>query len=232
MGRRVVLIAATFVSLVGGVAGGVQAQAPRGEHFVLTGVVSIEGGTGLVWLQEPTHTQNRVVTARVGESIGPYRVTKILEDQVELEGPEGKFSVPLAGGSAPATAARSQEPSQASAPRGPSRTASAAASATEQGSQPALANPNAVVIPRGDPRRNFPASGFPAPTPGSQGAPEQTTAPRLGAGSRDVPVPPSMQTPPPQLPPHSALNNPTAVVIPRGDPRRNFPTEVMLPGNL
>jgi len=41
-----------------------------------------------------------------------------------------------------------------------------------------------------------------------------------------------MQTPAPVLPPHPALNNPNAVVIPRGDPRRSFPTEVMLPGNL
>jgi len=230
------LIASTCVVLVGVAAASASAQA---ERFVLTGVVSVEGGGGVAWLQEPTITQDRVVTARVGESIGPYKLTKILEDQVELEGPQGKFSVPLAGGSAPATASTAKEPTQASAPGRPARPtnvaapAPAAAPAAVETPHPALANPNAVVVPRGDPRRDFPASGYsvPARSAGSEDA-QRPPVPRVAAGAGDVPVPPSMQTPAPVLPPHPALNNPNAVVIPRGDPRRNFPTEVMLPGNL
>src|SRR5262249_37855879 len=104
MRRGAILIAGTCGALlVGGAVGGVSAE---GEGFVLAGVVSVEGGGGVAWLQEPTLTQDKVVTARVGERIGPYRLTKISEDQVEMEGPQGKFSVPLAGASA-SNAARS-----------------------------------------------------------------------------------------------------------------------------
>src|SRR5262249_56548779 len=76
-------------------AGVVDAQS---EKFVLTGVVYVEGGRGVAWLEEPTFTGNKIVTLRQGDQIGPYRLTKILEDQVELEGPGGKVVVPLACG--------------------------------------------------------------------------------------------------------------------------------------
>jgi hypothetical protein len=99
---------------------------------------------------------------------------------------------------------------------------------------PALKNPNAIVIPRGDPRRNFPASellGGAGAVVGvaSQARQPQASQPRA-ASAQDVPVPAAMQTPPPELPPHPALNNPNAIVIPRGDPRRNFPASKMLIG--
>src|SRR5262245_20394526 len=129
MRRGAILIAGTCAGLlVGGVAAGVSAE---GERFVLTGVVSVEGGGGVAWLQEPTLTQDKVVTARVGERIGPYRLTKISEDQVEMEGPQGKFSVPLAGASAP-NAARSHEPTQPSPRPTPTRAANVAAPAAPQ----------------------------------------------------------------------------------------------------
>jgi hypothetical protein len=66
------------------------------QQFSMTGVVVVEGNSR-VWLQEPSLTQNRIVVVRVGESVGPYRVTKILEDRVELAGPGGALVVRLAG---------------------------------------------------------------------------------------------------------------------------------------
>jgi hypothetical protein len=79
----------------------------------LTGVVFVEGGTGgRAWLQEPTLTQNQVVPLRPGDSLGPYKLTKILEDRVELEGPTGKLVVLLAGSGAPAAAAPARGPAK------------------------------------------------------------------------------------------------------------------------
>jgi hypothetical protein len=75
------------------------------EQFVLSGVLVFEGGRGLAWIQEPALTGNRVVALRPGESIGPYRLKKVLDDRVELEGPAGTVLVPLSGASAPAPAA-------------------------------------------------------------------------------------------------------------------------------
>src|SRR5262245_17337550 len=212
MGRGAILIAATCVVLVGGVAASASAQ---GERFVLTGVVSVEGGGGVAWLQEPTLTQDKVVTARVGEQIGPYRLSRILEDHVEMEGPQGKFSVPLAGSSAPTTATRGQDPSQGSQASGPTRAARTAnttapvapqpqaagqSGPTQLPPHPALANPEAVVVPRGDPRRDFPAAGYsmsPAASQAAQGqAAQDQPAPRVAAGREDVPVSPWKPTGP------------------------------------
>jgi hypothetical protein len=221
--RRLILIAATWAAVVGLVAGSAHAQAPTppGGQFVLIGVVLLEGGGGLAWVQEPNFTNNKVVTVRLGDSVGPYRVTKILTHQVELTGPGGTVSVPLAGlpgaVSVASSAGTMQQP------------------AGELPPHPALNNPNAIVIPRGDPRRNFPASeilvGAGAVVGGvaSQAWQPQASQPRA-ASAQDVPVPAAMQAPAPELPPHPALNNPNAIVIPRGDPRRNFPTSMLLIG--
>ena len=101
MNRRLILTAA--VLLVGGTLA-VSAEAAD-ARFVLTGVVFVDGGDGgRAWLQEPTLTQNQVVTLRPGESIGPYRLTSIHEDRVEFQGPTGKLVVPLAGIAPPTTA--------------------------------------------------------------------------------------------------------------------------------
>lgn len=97
--RRVLTAAAWVVLVVAAAAGSADAQGPR---FTLSGVVVVEGG-GRAWLQEPQLTQNQPVAVRPGESIGPYRLTKVLEDRVELEGPGGKISVLLAGVQAPGT---------------------------------------------------------------------------------------------------------------------------------
>jgi hypothetical protein len=91
--RRILAAAAWAGLVVAAAAGGADAQGPR---FTLSGVVVVEGG-GRAWLQEPQLTQNQPVAVRPGESIGPYRLTKVLEDRVELEGPGGTISVLLAG---------------------------------------------------------------------------------------------------------------------------------------
>ena len=80
------------------------ANAQTEPRFTLSGVVVVEGG-GRAWLQEPQLTQNQPVALRPGESIGPYRLTKISEDRVELVGPAGPISVLLAGVAGPAVPA-------------------------------------------------------------------------------------------------------------------------------
>lgn len=108
MSLRLIAIAATCAVLIGASVGGADAQSD-GTRFTLSGVLVVEGG-GRAWLQEPSLTRNEVVSVRLGEEIGPYRLTGIFDDRVELAGPSGKFSVRLAGALGPVTAA-SPEPS-------------------------------------------------------------------------------------------------------------------------
>lgn len=232
MKRRLILIAATWAAVVGLVAGSAHAQSPTppGGQFVVVGVVLLEGGRGLAWVQEPKFTNNKVVTVRLGDSVGPYRVTKILSHQVELTGPGGTISVPLAGSPSAVSVASSAGTSSAGTVQRPMGELP-----PELPPHPALNNPDAIVIPRGDPRRNFPASlllggaGAVVGGVGSQASQPQVAQPRPAPG-QDVPVPAAMQTPPPVLPPHPALNNPNAIVIPFGDPRQEFPTSKMFIG--
>jgi hypothetical protein len=93
-----------------------------------------------------------------------------------------------------------------------------------------------IVIARGDPRRDFPASAILVGAGAVVGVvasqawePQEASHPRA-ASAQAVPVPAAMWTPAPELPPHAGLKNPDMIVIPRGDPRRNFPTAVMLIG--
>jgi len=213
--KRVILIAAMCAAVVGVVAGSAQAQSatPPSEKFVLTGLVYVEGGRGMAWLLEPTFTQNQAVAVSIGDTVGPYRLTKILEDQVELEGPGGKVSIPLAGtASAVSVATISREVPQAELPP-----------------HPALANPDAIVVPRGDPSRNFPVAdlfvGAGAVT-GEAPAPQPPVARAMERGI----VPSWMQVPPPASPAPTVLQNPNAIVVPRGDPRRDFPAASLFIG--
>ena len=82
------------VLVLGGVLAAGGAWAQGGERFVVSGVVLFDDG-GLVWLQEPNLTGGRVVPLRVSESVGPYRLTKILNDRIELQGPTGTVLVPV-----------------------------------------------------------------------------------------------------------------------------------------
>jgi len=197
-------------------AGTVYAQS--GEKFVLSGLIYIEGDRGLAWLQEPTYTNDKIIVARVGDSIGPYRLTKILDDQIELEGPGGKLAVPLAGAGGPVSlAATPQTGSQQN---------------VQLPQHPAAKNPDAIVIERGDPRRLFPAADLliGAGAHLTPAKPQATLAQTPGAPDRGI-VPASQQTPPPAPDtPHPAMQDPSAVVIPRGDARRVFPASSLLIG--
>ncbi len=224
MSRRMILVVAMWFALVGIIAdySYAQSQTPPGERFVLTGVVFGDGGRGLAWLQEPTFTNNLVVSVRVGDSVGPYRLTRISEYRVELEGPSGTVSIPLAG--SPATMTAAALPETVQPPVG------------EPSPHPALNNPNAIVIPRGDPRRNFPAStlllGAGARLTGGVEDPTSPQAAGALGPLRRLPVTAAMRNPAPEppAPPSPARNNSNAIVVPRGDPRRNFPASTLLLG--
>jgi hypothetical protein len=194
------------------------AYAQSNERFVLSGLISIEGDRGLAWLQEPTYTNDKIIVVRVGDNIGPYRLTKILDDQIELVGPAGKVAIPLAGTGGPVNVAVTpqampQQPNDRLPPH------------------PALKNPDAIVFERGDPRRQFPAADLLIGA-GAQLSkkPQPVVAPTPGAPDRGV-VPPDQQTPPPApATPHPAMQDPNAIVLQRGDPRRQFPASSLLIG--
>jgi hypothetical protein len=108
--RTFAVVAAILFALMGVVARDVDGQGnpQAAESFVLSGVISFDGGGGLAWLQEPRLTNNQVVAVRRGDNVGPYRLTEIFQDRVELEGPGGKILVPLfsaQAAAAPQTAA-------------------------------------------------------------------------------------------------------------------------------
>jgi hypothetical protein len=112
-------VAAVVCAFVGSIASGVLAQGNHEqtvERFVLTGVIFSGGASGVAWLQEPILTGDRPMALRPGESIGPYRLTGVFEDRVELEGPKGRILVPLRNPQgAPATAVASVAPGASAA---------------------------------------------------------------------------------------------------------------------
>ena len=134
-----IVIAAAWAVFVIAAAVGV-ADAQTQPQFTLTGVVVVEGG-GRAWLQEPQLTQNQPIAMRPGETIGPYRLTKILEDRVELVGPGGPLSVLLAGVAGPAM------PAPAMAPPSPPRMAEPV---------PGTGPDRVVILPPGPPLAPLP----------------------------------------------------------------------------
>jgi hypothetical protein len=131
--KRILTVVAWAVVAIAAAAGAVDAQTP---NFTLSGLVVVEGG-GRAWLQEPVLTQNQPVALRPGESIGPYRLTKVFEDRVELVGPNGTFSVMLAGIQGATVATSPPPPQPLPAPR-------------------AVADPNHRVLPLGPPLAELP----------------------------------------------------------------------------
>ena len=117
--RWMVALSAVFLVVDG-------AAAQDQSRFVLSGVIIKPDGSNVAWLGEPTLTPDRPLLVREGDQVGPYRVAKIQEDRVELDGPSGKLVVRL----------------YASAVSGAPATASAAAAAPE-----APATPSAAVAP-------------------------------------------------------------------------------------
>ena len=128
--------------LLGATSAGVLAQpgAPGSERFVLTGMVVWSGNEGVAWLQEPDLTRNEMVALRIGERVGPWKLTRFLDNGVELEGPAGKVLIPLhnAGGGGGSAVA-------AGAPAGPAPVAPSAARVLPRGEAPRVASPPAAV---------------------------------------------------------------------------------------
>jgi hypothetical protein len=94
------------------------------EGLVLTGVV-IAGEKALGFVQDPKLTDNKIVAVRKGDTLGPYTVTAIESDRMNLEGPNGPVTIRLArqtGTSVGATPqASSSDPAKSrtgTAPRG------------------------------------------------------------------------------------------------------------------
>ena len=116
------MIVAFFCSVAGLGASAARGQGTGGnaaERFVLSGVILYDGG-GLAWLQEPSLTGDRPVALRLSDSIGPYRLTKILDDRVELQGPAGTVLVPVYNahaGSGSAVGMNSSDSASSGAPR-------------------------------------------------------------------------------------------------------------------
>jgi hypothetical protein len=214
---RLILIAATWAAVLGLVVGSAHAQAPTepGGKFSLVGVVMLEDGRKLAFIQEPNLTNDKAVMVRLGDSVGPYRVTKILTHQVELTGPGGAVAIPLAGlpgAVGVASASGATEPSAVGTPSEPA------------GVSPPAPRPN-VVIPRGDPRRNFPASQM---LIGAGAMVSLPTAAQPFEGSQATAfLPQSVALP--EVAPPGGTPRPT-VHIPFGDPRQEFPASQMLIG--
>lgn len=204
MARTSLLFTAMWLG-VGVLVGNAHAQAPADERFVLSGVVFVEGGKGVAWLQEPTFTKNQIVTVRPGDSVGPYRVTRILQHQIELAGPAGTFSVPLAGTAGTPTTGASV--TAAAMPPSPEPAGGAMPTATT----PPAASPAPYVA------SPAPAASAPVPTNPAMYPP----VPPSVAASHNAET---LGSAPAQgyQPPNPAYNNPHAIVIERGDPRREF----------
>jgi len=155
------IISSVLLVLLAATGSEVSAQpgGPGAERFVLTGMVVWSGKEGVAWLQEPELTRNQVVTVRIGESVGPWKLTQFLENGVELDGPSGKVLVPLqnvgGGGGGSAVAA--------GAPAGP-----------------AAAGPTARPSPRGDASR---AATTPAPVAADPGFVWDSNRPAPNAGA-------------------------------------------------
>lgn len=222
MTRTIVALAALALSVVS-VPQLAPAQAP--PQFVLNGIVIPDNGRAFVWIQEPTLTQGKVIVLRPGETVGPYRLGKVEDDRVELEGPGGKMMVPLyarapgAPAAPGATAGRTPAPVVVSTP-GPQPGRMAGA--------PPAAGPG--IPPRA------------AATPPASTAPDETTAEdreRAGTAAASVSGRPMPYHPPsnhPATPPVplaqrtdltpqdvKALSTP-GITIPFGDPRTKFPS--------
>ena len=180
------------------------------ERFVVSGVVLLDGSNGLAWLQEPTLTGSRAVVLRPGQSVGPYRVTGIFEDRVELEGPNGKVRVPVhtAGAEtvvAAAGAPQEQERSLRFPPEG----------MTAEGG---TGMPQAVAQPNSEAQRTWrdQAERWKRQVEGQQDTPIAETPSRAAAPKPAVANP--------------FANNPTVRYIPMNDPRRLSPFGSLLGG--
>ena len=218
--RKSIAVAAVVCALIATAASGARAGAnvAAGERFVLTGVVVLDGGSGLAWLQEPSLTGDRAVPVRPGERIGPYVLTKVLEDRVELEGPAGGVVVPLynaqgSSGTAVASAggpvqSPSVEPTVAPEPR------------------PRPARGREAVIERMQAKRREPEQRQGASAKAAPQA-QQPQAQQPQAQQPQAQQPPTQQGSAPAVV-NPAPNNSDVVRMPVGDPRRRQSFQSMI----
>lgn len=116
--KNLIVLSAAVLALVAAIPAMASAQAAGepAERFVLSGVVAFDNGDGKAWLQEPSITKDQIVVVRRGDSVGPYRVTAILRNRVELEGPGGAIVVPLSNAGGKGVAATRSAAPPAAAP--------------------------------------------------------------------------------------------------------------------
>lgn len=236
MRKSIALVTVAF-ALIGTSAIQVHGQGnaqPAVERFVLTGLIFLDSASGVAWMQEPNLTGNRAVAVRVGESIGPYRLTKVLEDRVELEGPAGKVLVPLRNEQgSPATAVASAAPS-ASGLAGPQRAgvvqpapnAAAAVTPSEIQSLDALRKQyeqSLTEAAKQAERRRSQGVKAEAQRGGARAEPQQTIAAQGDQG-------PGVQAPRPQpsVTNPSGGTNSNVIMLGLGDPRRKQSFQSMI----
>jgi hypothetical protein len=116
-------------------------------RFTVSGVI-IRDGASMAWVGEPTHTKNKLVRVREGDQIGPYRVTSIQEDRVELTGPAGPVVVRLSASAPdmpaqPTTASTGGTGTDVTAPAGQPQTPRAPGSSTASAARPRPTFPGA-----------------------------------------------------------------------------------------
>lgn len=225
MTRTIVALAALALGVVS-VPQLAPAQAPAPPQFVLNGIVIPENGKAFVWIQEPSLTQGKVIVLRPGETVGPYKLGKVEDDRVELEGPGGKVMVPLYARAPGAPAAPG-----ATAGRVPSTPAVV----STPGTQPGRVAATPPVAGAGIPARATVAPGTgPAQDETAADDKERTGSAPASVSSRPMPYhPPSNHptTPPVPLAQRTdltpqdvkALSTP-GITIPFGDPRTKFPS--------
>jgi hypothetical protein len=178
------MISLVLLTLLGATGAGVSAQpgAPGAERFILSGLVVWSGNEGVAWLQEPELTRNQIVALRIGESVGSWKLTRFLDNGVELDGPAGKVLVPLQNAGAGGTAVAAGPP--AGGPAGPAPAAASPAGAVPRDDATRVATPSAPVSP--DPGWVWESS-RPAPNAGALG--EALNKARAGsAGNAQAPA--------------------------------------------
>jgi hypothetical protein len=193
-----VLMVAAFAWLVSGLA-----AAQEQPRFTVMGVVIRAEGEAWAWIGEPTHTQNKLVRVRQGDRVGPYRVTKIVEDRVELTGTSGVVVVRIAASAPDAPPQASGGVTAGAQPQPPGGVAGAQPQPPEG---VASAQPQAPGGVAGAPPQARGGTGSYAPAPSGPVAP----APSL----RPSPSDPSA----PSAPASSAGTSPTAASGTRKQP--------------
>ncbi len=178
-----VLMVAAFAWLVSGLA-----AAQEQPRFTVMGVVIRAEGEAWAWIGEPTHTQNKLVRVRQGDQVGPYRVTKIVEDRVELTGTSGVVVVRISASAPDAPAQASGGVTASAQPQPPGGVAGAQPQPPEgvASAQPQAPGGVAGAQPqaRGGTVSYAPApSGPVAPAPSLSPSPSAPSAPSAPASS-------------------------------------------------